>query len=93
MTSYVFSNHALQEMDRRDIHRVIVESILNGPEQVVAGQENRTIYQSRSIQMPVEEGEVERVYLIRVVVDEQIDPPVVITVYRTSKVQKYWRTE
>ncbi len=93
LTTYVFSKHALQEMERRDIHRVIIEAILNSPEQVVAGQENRTIYQSRSVQMPVDEGEVERVYLIRVVVDEQIDPPVVITVYRTSKIQKYWRAE
>jgi hypothetical protein len=72
---------------------VIIETILKNPEQVVAGQENRTIYQSRSVQMPVDEGEAERVYLIRVVVDATLEPPLVITVYRTSKVQKYWRAE
>jgi hypothetical protein len=57
------------------------------PEQVVPGQDNRTIYPSR---LDNEEG---KTYLVRVVVDEQINPPVVITVYRTSKIQKYWRAE
>jgi hypothetical protein len=81
----VFSNHALQEMTRRNILRAVVEGILNSPEQIVPGRENRTIYQSR---LDNEEGGV---YLIRVIVDIDRDPPLVITVYRTSKVQKYWR--
>jgi Domain of unknown function (DUF4258) len=81
----VFSNHALQEMTRRNILRAVVEEILNSPEQIVPGKENRTIYQSR---LDNEEGGV---YLIRVIVDIDRDPPLVITVYRTSKVQKYWR--
>jgi hypothetical protein len=29
-------------------------------------------------------------YLLRVVVDEGEQPPVIITVYRTSKIEKYW---
>ncbi len=85
MNRIVFSNHALQEMTRRNILRAVVEGILNSPEQIVPGRENRTIYQSR---LDNEEGGV---YLIRVIVDIDRDPPLVITVYRTSKVQKYWR--
>jgi Domain of unknown function (DUF4258) len=81
----VFSNHALQEMTRRNILRTVVERVLDSPEQIVPGEENRTIYQSR---LDNEEGGV---YLIRVIVDIDRDPPLVITVYRTSKVQKYWR--
>jgi hypothetical protein len=81
----VFSNHALQEMTRRNILRAVVEGVLDSPEQIVPGKENRTIYQSH---LDNEEGGV---YLIRVIVDIDRDPPLVITVYRTSKVQKYWR--
>jgi hypothetical protein len=30
-------------------------------------------------------------YLVRAIIATDKEPPVVITVYRTSKVQKYWR--
>ena len=29
--------------------------------------------------------------LVRVMVNESVDPPVVVTVYRTNKIAKYWR--
>jgi hypothetical protein len=33
------------------------------------------------------------VYLVRVFVDVERDPPEVVTVYRTSNIAKYWRVE
>jgi hypothetical protein len=30
-------------------------------------------------------------YLLRVMVNETVNPPVVVTAYRTSKITKYWR--
>jgi hypothetical protein len=33
-----------------------------------------------------------KLYLIRVFLDVDRDPPEVVTVYRTSRVAKYWRT-
>jgi len=30
-------------------------------------------------------------YLLRVMVNESVDPPVVVTAYRTNKIAKYWR--
>ena len=30
-------------------------------------------------------------YLIRAIVEDQVEPAVVVTVYRTSKIGKYWR--
>ena len=30
-------------------------------------------------------------YLLRVMVNESVDPRVVVTVYRTNKIAKYWR--
>jgi len=32
-----------------------------------------------------------RILLLRVIVDDAVTPAVVVTVYRTSKVAKYWR--
>jgi hypothetical protein len=32
-------------------------------------------------------------YLLRVVVAEDEQPPVIITAYRTSQIEKYWSTE
>jgi hypothetical protein len=87
LTHYEFSDHALREMARRSIPRAVVEAILSAPEQVVAGREGRTVYQSR-----IDNDEGKR-YLVRVVVDGTRITALVITVYRTSKVQKYWRAE
>ena len=32
-----------------------------------------------------------KMFLLRVIVDDSVDPAVVVTVYRTTKVEKYWR--
>jgi len=29
-------------------------------------------------------------FLLRIIVDDSLDPAVVVTVYRTTKVEKYW---
>lgn len=82
---YVFSFHAWQEMTRRNIPLEFIEAVLDSPEQVVSGKDDRTIYQSR---FDFGEG---KIYLVRVIVDLTTDPLLVITVYRTSKIEKYWR--
>ena len=30
-------------------------------------------------------------YLLRIIVDDSVEPLVVVTVYRTGKIKKYWR--
>jgi hypothetical protein len=47
--------------------------------------DGRKIYQSR---MEMQPG---KTYLIRIFIDPIEDPAVVVTVYRTSKIEKYWR--
>ena len=32
-----------------------------------------------------------RIFLLRVIVADDVDPLLVVTVYRTSKIEKYWR--
>ena len=83
-----FSNHAEWEMARRGIPRAAVESVLAGPEQRVPDESHpgRWVYQSRK---SFDDG---KLYLLRVIVSEE-PPPTVITAYRTSKIEKYWRVE
>jgi len=81
----VLTNHARLEMVRRGIAEDLVMAILETPEQVVAEREGLVAYQSR---LAVEDG---RVMLVRVIAEDRSTPRKVITVYRTSKIDKYWR--
>jgi len=71
-------------MQRRGIGREVVLQVMSGPEQTIDVRPGRVVMQSRTTQ----EG---RVYLVRVFVDMDRHPAEVVTVYRTSKVSKYWR--
>jgi len=82
--TFVFSKHVLEELKERNIPRNLVEQVLQAPQQKVPEVENVTCYQSR-IDMKGKE------YLLRVMVNERVNPAKVVTVYRTSKVTKYWR--
>lgn len=72
-------------MARRDIPVQNVESILNNPEQIVLDASGKKVYQSKVDFKPG------KAYLVRVVVSEDGDVPLVVTVYRTSRIEKYWR--
>ncbi len=60
--------------------------MLDSPEQVVPEYGGLTARQSR-VEL---EG---KQYLVRVVVADRPDATVVVTVYRTSRIGKYWRSE
>ena len=79
-----FSRHVLEEMGKRKISQQLVEQILHAPEQKVPEVDDITCYQSK-----VEIGG--KTYLLRIMVNEVITPVVVVTMYRTSKISKYWR--
>lgn len=83
---YRFSRHAQTEMERRNISVDLVESVLDNPQQVISEKEGRKAYQSK-----VDVGS--KVFLLRVIVVDDVEPVVVITVYKTSKIDKYWRAE
>ena len=82
-----FSSHALEEMERRGIPIGMLESVLNSPQQVVAERDGKKAYQS---QIDFGGG---RMLLLRAIVNDALDPAVIITVYRTRNIQKYWRHE
>ncbi|MFB2896885.1 DUF4258 domain-containing protein [Aerosakkonemataceae cyanobacterium BLCC-F50] len=83
--NYILSNHAQTEIERRRIPISLVESVLANPQQIVSEKEGRKAYQSQ-----VDFGGSRR-FLLRVIVADDVQPMVVITVYRTSRIQKYWR--
>ncbi|WP_392531055.1 DUF4258 domain-containing protein [Nostoc sp. C117] len=82
---YIISRHAQTEMERRNISKAVVESVLNSPGQLLSEKEGRKVYQSK-----IDFGSV-KTFLLRVIVVDDVDPAVVITVYKTSKIEKYWR--
>jgi len=87
ITNYRVTDHARDEMVRRQITDEDVAKVLAAPEQTETVREGREVYQSR-----LQFGEPPKTYLLRVFVDLDRIPPEVVTVYRTSKVAKYWRT-
>ena len=86
ITAYVFTAHARFELARRGISEDLVRRVLAAPEQRLIVRPGRAILQSRTMI----EG---RMYLVRVVVDVDRQPAEVVTVYRTSKVARYWVTD
>ena len=75
------------EMARRQIPREWLESLIENPEQRMPQPGGKGILQSR---FASGDG---KMYLSRAVVATEKEPPVVVTVYRTSKIEKYWRPE
>jgi hypothetical protein len=83
---FVFTDHALTEMARRGISQEHVRNGLASPEQMEWIREGRAVYQSK-----YDTSEPPKTYLLRIFVDIDREPPHVVTVYRTSKIEKYWR--
>lgn len=83
---YIIKPHAQLEMKRRQITEAQVAIVLSSPEQIEEVRPGRNVYQSR-----LNLGDPPRAYLLRVFVDVDRDPAEVVTVYRTSKISKYWR--
>ena len=80
---YQFSKHAREEMAKRGIGLSEVEAVVQSPEQMVPGDDGCTVYQSK-----IRGGHL----LLRVVIDERVDPARIVTIYQTSRIAKYWRS-
>ncbi len=78
---YNFSKHFLEQIQLRNITMPEVEDVLLNPQQKVMEDEltvhQKIIYSNN------------RSYLIRVFVNELKQPPVALTAYKKSKINKY----
>jgi hypothetical protein len=77
------SKHAAKELARRNIPIALVEAVLADPEQKVPEHGTIICYQSRMAMGGKD-------YPLRVMVSETSRPRVVVTAYRTGKIEKYW---
>ena len=82
---YHLTEHAKYQMKRRGINKSEIEHVLSNPDQISIIMGDRAVYQSRV------EIDDDQTYLIRVFVDVHLNPPEVVTCYKTSKIEKYWR--
>jgi len=88
LNDWVLTDHARTEMRRRGISEETVGRLLAAPEQIADVRAGRVVAQSREVD-PVSQ----RVYLVRVFVDVDRKPAEIVTAYKTSRIDKYWRTE
>ncbi len=71
---------------RRGVDQETLLGVVAAPEQVVPVRPGREIRQSQ-----FSDEATGKLYLLRVVVETGSGSPIVITLYRTSKIDKYWR--
>lgn len=74
----IITTHAAEQMIRRQVSEADLRDVLSEPESVLAVREGRVVAQA-----------LRGLYLLRVFVDIDRQPPEVVTVYRTSKIEKY----
>jgi hypothetical protein len=82
-----YTEHSKIQIALRELTKEQVDNVLHFPEQVVPDDdnENRDIFQSLFIDHKGKQK------LLRVVVEETIAEIIVITVYPTSQIRRYWK--
>ena len=81
--NFILSKHAQNEIRKRRLSIDLVRSVLKNPQQVV---EERVLNVYQSL---VEIGGKTR--LLRVVANDRTNPVIVVTVYSTTQIKRYWR--
>lgn len=81
MSEFAISAHAQEQMMNRRIDELIVSKALQLPLEIVEEDELDVYHHI------FKEGA--REYLLRIYVNSKKNPPVVVTVYKTSKIKKY----
>lgn len=88
LQNFIIKDHALFQMGRRGVTEEEVRDVLKEPGQMQEVRPGRWVYQVRHYV-----GDPPREFVLRVLVDLDRQPPEVVTVYRSSKVDKYWGEE
>jgi hypothetical protein len=84
----VISDHARFEMARRQLSEEMVKSVAQNPQQIVKLKKERRVYQNKYY-----DSSEDKEMLLRVICEERHNLLFVVTVYKTSKVEKYWSKE
>ena len=84
LSEAIITEHAAEQMAKRQISEAEVKRVLTDPLEVVDVRPGRVVAHGMQIA-----GSPRRSYLLRVFVDTDRHPPQVVTVYRTTKIEKY----
>jgi hypothetical protein len=84
MKPFRWSPHALKNLTDREIPRVKADQALTSPEVVVPARVSRRFFMRRYF-----DARLRQEMLVRALVEETAQEQVVITVYITSKIDKY----
>jgi hypothetical protein len=88
MAKFRISKHAREQMEERDISEETVNEIMENPDQTIPEDEDKLIYQSIK-----EFKSDQKSYLVRIFINIVKIPWLIITIYKTSKIKKYWKDE
>jgi hypothetical protein len=80
--NFVYSQHALEQIELRGLDKSIVDDVLDAPSAVVSQDNGIKIFQKIFL-------EGDKLYLYRIFVNCIKVPPLVVTAYKTSKTDKY----
>ena len=80
--NYQYSEHALQRMRERNIPEVLVEETINQPDAT-------KFEQGLMVCQKTHDGSSNEKFMIRVFLNHLKVPPIIVTVYRISKISKY----
>ena len=84
----IFSTHARAQMSRRGINHETVLMVVSKPDQTIADNENPTVIVYQSL---VKEDN--QMFLLRVFVNIDKKPNVIVTLYKTTKISKYYESK
>ena len=80
------SEHAKSELLRRQISMELAMQVAQEPDQIIPARNGLECRQSKFY-----EESSNKEYLLRVIVSPKITPNVIVTLYKTSKLDKYWK--
>jgi hypothetical protein len=82
---FIFSKHSEEQMQRRGLNRETVIPVIMQPDEILSDDKDLTvaIYQSLI-------KENDQLFLLRVFVNVDKNPNEIVTLYKTSKISKYY---
>ncbi|MCL4557888.1 MAG: DUF4258 domain-containing protein [Deltaproteobacteria bacterium] len=81
----VFTEHARFEAERRGIKEDTIRDLINQPQQEIPIQKGRVIFQNKYF-----DTSIKKEMLLRVIGKKVHNRFIVITAYKTSRIEKYW---
>ena len=87
MKGILWHAHAKERLTHRNIDRGLVLRAIEKPDQIIVSGKRRVVHKR------YHDDRSRKEYLLRIFLEEHQQMTVVLSVYRTSKINKYWREE